>query len=387
MALTITDILSRNLFPGLELCAGADHASNAVTWVNIMEILDTTDSVKPGELLITTGYGLEDAAVYSSLIRRLKDRGISGIMIQPGYYIDNIPAFILKDADQYGLPILRIPPDYSFSDLLHVLISEIASDSGTLPVSGFDAARFEKRLADRLSSSPEISFTKKTVGQLVCILPVNGSMLNSPQITDTLRRISTTLSGRIDHCLAEIQPTGQAVFLFLSEDERAMSSLLHDLQALITSASEMSAINLCAGADQVSSPEDLAPAMQRALQCIALLRQIEAKRGLCCYEDYGFINNLGFIYRNCRSHLTRNQSFQLLLTRDRTRQTDFIDTLRVYLSENCNTSRAAERLFIHRHTLLNRLQTIHDISGIDLKSYYTRLWLSQTLLLHDYFGV
>ena len=111
MALTINDILNRNLFPGLELRAGAEFSSNIVSWVNIMEILDTTESVKAGELLITTGYGLDDSSAYTNLIRRLKERGTAGIMIQPGYYIDQIPPYILADADRLGLPVLFLPPD------------------------------------------------------------------------------------------------------------------------------------------------------------------------------------------------------------------------------------------------------------------------------------
>ena len=136
MALTINDILNRNLFPGLELRAGAEFSSNIVSWVNIMEILDTTESVKAGELLITTGYGLDDSSAYTNLIRRLKERGTAGIMIQPGYYIDQIPPYILADADRLGLPVLFLPPDYSFSDLLHTLISEIASDTSVISSAG-----------------------------------------------------------------------------------------------------------------------------------------------------------------------------------------------------------------------------------------------------------
>ena len=77
MSLTISDILTRNLFPGLELRAGADHSSNIVSWVNIMEILDTTESVKAGELLITTGYGLDDRSSRRTGKRALRQNELS----------------------------------------------------------------------------------------------------------------------------------------------------------------------------------------------------------------------------------------------------------------------------------------------------------------------
>ena len=133
---------------------------------------------------------------------------------------------------------------------------------------------------------------------------------------------------------------------------------------------------------------DPAEAMQRALECISLLRQIGAKRGFCAYRDYSSISNLGVIYRSCRGRLSQNQALQHLIARDRTKKTEYVDTLRVFLTENCNTSRAAERLFIHRHTLLNRLESIREIcGGIDLKNYCTRLGMSEALLMHDYYGI
>ena len=388
MALTINDILNRNLFPGLELRAGAEYSSNIVSWVNIMEILDTTESVKAGELLITTGYGLDDSSAYTNLIRRLKERGTAGIMIQPGYYIDQIPPYILADADRLGLPVLFLPPDYSFSDLLHTLISEIASDTGSLPVSGFDADRFLRSITSRLDTETGLGFTIKNTGCLVCVTPVNSSAINAPQINASVRRLSSMLCGRMEHAVPEIRPGGHACILFLSEDPRALNSLLYDLQAIITSISEDTGISLYAGAEAADSEAGLPPAMQKALECISLLRQIGAKRGFCAYRDYSFISNLGVIYRSCRGRLSQNQALQHLIARDRTKKTEYVDTLRVFLTENCNTSRAAERLFIHRHTLLNRLESIREIcGGIDLKNYCTRLGLSEALLMHDYYGI
>ena len=129
MALTVSDILARNLLPGMRLVSGGLGIENVVTWVNIMEILDTPESIQPGELLITTGYGLADRNRYSGLIARLKERGVSAVAIQTGYYIDRIPAFILEESAHFGLPVLDLPRNYSFSDILHILIDEISGDA------------------------------------------------------------------------------------------------------------------------------------------------------------------------------------------------------------------------------------------------------------------
>ena len=59
MSFTIQDLLQQEIFPGVTLQAGQKGSRNEILWINIMEIPDTPDSVQPGELLLTTGYGLE----------------------------------------------------------------------------------------------------------------------------------------------------------------------------------------------------------------------------------------------------------------------------------------------------------------------------------------
>ena len=125
MATTIREILDKNLFSKATLVAGKKSIDNIITWVNVMEILDTPDTVKKGELLITTGYELFDKDKHNGLINKLKNHGVSGMIIQPGYYIDKIPQYIIDDANQISFPIIEIPSHFSFSEILHLLINEI----------------------------------------------------------------------------------------------------------------------------------------------------------------------------------------------------------------------------------------------------------------------
>ena len=48
-------------------------------------------------------------------------------------------------------------------------------------------------------------------------------------------------------------------------------------------------------------------------------------------------------------------------------------------------TQSAGYLYIHRHTLLKRLDKIREISGLNLEDWYTRLYMSINLLFHDYF--
>jgi purine catabolism regulator len=52
---------------------------------------------------------------------------------------------------------------------------------------------------------------------------------------------------------------------------------------------------------------------------------------------------------------------------------ELIHTLEVYFTHHGNLSQAAEALFIHRNTLLYRMERIASITGLDLDDPETRL--------------
>ena len=110
MAFLVKDLVDRQIFGGVRLVAGVLNVSNPILWVNVMEILDTPRSLNEGELVVSTGYGLEDQSLHKDLIHQLKKRGVSGLAIQPGYYIDQIPEYIIEDANKEGLPALTFTP-------------------------------------------------------------------------------------------------------------------------------------------------------------------------------------------------------------------------------------------------------------------------------------
>ena len=57
-----------------------------------------------------------------------------------------------------------------------------------------------------------------------------------------------------------------------------------------------------------------------------------------------------------------------------------IRTLRVFFSSNANQSETAEKLFLHRNSVLYRLERIQKLTGLDLNDSRARLALQLGLL-------
>ena len=65
---------------------------------------------------------------------------------------------------------------------------------------------------------------------------------------------------------------------------------------------------------------------------------------------------------------------------DRTRRSDLVHTLKTYFATGANASEAADRLFLHRNSMIYRLERIQELTGLDLKDHRVALALQLGLL-------
>jgi DNA-binding PucR family transcriptional regulator len=72
--------------------------------------------------------------------------------------------------------------------------------------------------------------------------------------------------------------------------------------------------------------------------------------------------------------------FGELVEHDRERRRDLLRTLRALFSARGNASEAADRMFLHRNSMLYRLERIQKLTGLDLKDPRVALALQLGLL-------
>ncbi len=68
---------------------------------------------------------------------------------------------------------------------------------------------------------------------------------------------------------------------------------------------------------------------------------------------------------------------------DLTRGSDLVLTLKTYFAAGTNASEAADRLFLHRNSMLYRLERIQKLTGLDLKDDRVALALQLGLLANE----
>ncbi len=96
---------------------------------------------------------------------------------------------------------------------------------------------------------------------------------------------------------------------------------------------------------------------------------------------------LPFILNQATRELSPGQlchpGIRRLVEYDEKEHTELVATVREYMRHCYNVTRTAEALFIHRTTLLFRLQRVKKLTGIDWDDWQERLWIGVTLRLLD----
>ena len=129
----LRDILNVDLLAGAEVIAGETGMANEITSVNVMEVPDIVDWVRPGELLLTTAYSISDnLEILNTLLPKFSQKGVCGIGIKTKRYIDELPESVIQTANQLGFPIIRIPADVSYGDLMKEVFSYIVGEQTRL---------------------------------------------------------------------------------------------------------------------------------------------------------------------------------------------------------------------------------------------------------------
>ena len=97
------------------IVAGERGLDRIIQSVNVMEVPDILQWVRPGELLVTTMSPLrDDAAEIDALIPRLAERGPAGLAVTPSGYMPGLPDSMIDAANALGFPLIDLPEKVSF---------------------------------------------------------------------------------------------------------------------------------------------------------------------------------------------------------------------------------------------------------------------------------
>ena len=119
----LADVLQASSMRESTVLAGAAGLERVVRSINVMEVPDVLPWVRPGQLLLTTGFplmrgGAVDAERVRRLIGDLDGAGAAGLAIKIGPYLTALPRAASAEANRRSFPLIGLPPDLVFGDAM-----------------------------------------------------------------------------------------------------------------------------------------------------------------------------------------------------------------------------------------------------------------------------
>jgi purine catabolism regulator len=203
------------------------------------------------------------------------------------------------------------------------------------------------------------------------------------------RRLETIVNGEISRQRAKVivNPMGAEVVCFIQvEPDDARPALALDLgqRVLEQATREYPDIPLRCG---IGAPaqvlSDWRVSFRQAGQTLDLARRLGERKPLY-FPDLSVYRLLFQIEYNPELITFQEETIGALLAYDGGEE--LIHTLEVYFEHNGNLTQTAEALFIHRNTLIYRMERIAEITGSDLNRPETRLAVQLALHIHRMLG-
>jgi purine catabolism regulator len=123
-------LLLRDLIRDLDirLVAGEAGLDRPVRWVHISELADPTPWLSGGELLLTTGMNLPDAAAQRAYVERLAGHDLAGLGLGTGFAHAETPEPLRDAAAELDFPVFEVPYDVPFIALTEKAFSHLVNE-------------------------------------------------------------------------------------------------------------------------------------------------------------------------------------------------------------------------------------------------------------------
>ncbi len=120
MTIVLKNIQKIESLKNAKLIAGGMGIDKPVDNIMITEAPDVERWITPNEVLLSSLYGFDKLSTkaISDFMQSLNKHACSGLIIKTSRFITKIPKQIVTDCDRFGIPLIEIPKDVKYSDIM-----------------------------------------------------------------------------------------------------------------------------------------------------------------------------------------------------------------------------------------------------------------------------
>ena len=365
----------------MSMIAGERGWSNSISWVLMVEDLTVLRNFSGKELAVTTGVGFDNEEKMLDLVTALSNCHAAGLIVNTGFYVKEIPKPVIDLCNEEDLPLLTVPWEIYISEMIKDLSVRIFLQGMT----------DEQIIAAFIKSieSPEMVAAAKQ--ELLPYFDVDGDfqiiMMSTPGL-DTMDTVERKRIGYRMELYLENVTHNCSFFYYDASFVLICNNLPQDItsQVIVDFERRMSrrmpqqeiAIGI---SSRMRDLENLGVNYKRAKAAVKMSR-MTGKRWMY-FDDMGIYRLLYLVPDEALLYEMSAQLLAPLIDYDRQHDGAYVETLRNYLELGGSFAAMADVMFVHRNTLMYRMNNIKKMLGNDLQAAPDRMNYQIACLILD----
>jgi len=320
----------------MRLVAGEGGLDREISWVHTSDLPEPWAWLGRGELLLTNGTGLSEAALdQARFVERLAEAGASGLGIGLGMSGPPLSAELYRRAGELRLPVVTVPYTMPFTAVVRAVAEANAREESRRALLG----QLLDRRIDPSAAEPQLADAGLDLAVSVFAVAREDPAGSGAELHHALTR------SRVPHLLLARDAMVQVVLPEGAVAAGCFAEWLDGVAAVGTSG-------------RIGGPGRLPEAAAEARWA---LDAAEAEgRGLVRYGDE---TSLLLPRSAAEAQALVSRILGPLIAHDAEHATDYLNTLRVVLDHNRSWQLAARALHIHKQTLGYRIRRIEQLTG------------------------
>lgn len=370
---SVKDILKIPKLRNSKVVAGHKGLDKNIRYVTVMEVPNIVKWLKGDDLLITSLYSIkDDIEKQCNLIRELSKSSCSCVAIKVGEYVDKIPEELKRIADECELPLIEIPYDLIYIDIIMSVMNLIFEERDSDSI----VQKYIKDIIFDIYEDEKIMMEK---GKLLGIdvnrdwfLAITLSFNEDEEIDEnhvgSLKRVAKGISKyATNNNEFELNPyisTDKSVsIIFQSQSKDSIEKMLPyiEKECLIQVDKYLKNKKVFIGIGTIETNiNGIKNSYFNSVKAIESGQIFKEENKIFYYKDMEMFCILNEVIGESRESLN---NIVLKNVNDK----ELLNTLIKYYECNANLDETAAKLFVHKNTVKYRLQKIKEITGLDVK--------------------
>jgi hypothetical protein len=355
----------------ITLHGGQMGLSNSVSWVYLAEDIHNISFLKGGELAITTGLFIQSGVSLLDFIRGLAMNNCSGVLINIGKYlsIDDLTPEVLSFCNINKVPLFTMPWEVHLVDIMQDYCSLLLHDNQRQD-------NLSAAFQSTLYQSPVPENILRTLNQFGFVTQADYRVLAIRNLHDVTRITSPLNSYNLKYHLFYYD--NLQIMIYNSTQEQLSLNGVMEIVCFCDSI-------ILGVSDIVHSLAEIGMCYKRARFSLAASELWN--RPFVKFEDLGLFQ---ILFSSSDPGLLQNiykRSLGILEQYDMEHDSDYMNTLRIFLLSDCNLLETSSRLYTHRNTIVYRIRKIKELLNTELDNSAVKFDLLMAFYIKEYLSM